>query len=217
MAQLETMSNFFAARVAGYDEHMINDVEGCREGYPMMASLVPATTLRLLDLGCGTGLELDEIFKLYPDIAVTGVDMTAEMLDELRAKHPDKNMNLLCEDYFTADLGVGYDCAVSFETMHHFKPEKKVGLYRKIYDALTVDGCYIECDYMAQLQEQEDYFFAELARMRAEQGIPEDVFVHYDTPCTVDNQIAMLKNAGFTTVEKVFHLGNTVMLIARKG
>ena len=213
---LETMSDFFAARVVGYDEHMIRNVEGCREGYPMMASLVPTNAKTLLDLGCGSGLELDEIFKLLPDIAVTGVDMTAAMLDELRAKHPDKRMTLLCEDYFTAAFGNGFDCAVSFETMHHFGPEKKVGLYRKIYEALTPDGCYIECDYMAQLQEQEDYFFAELDRMRAEQGIPEDVFVHYDTPCTVDNQIAMLRQAGFATVEKVFHIGNTVMLVARK-
>ena len=214
---LETMSDFFAARVVGYDEHMIRNVEGCREGYPMMASLVPKNAKTLLDLGCGTGLELDEIFKLLPDIAVTGVDMTAAMLDALRAKHPDKRMTLLCEDYFTAAFGNGFDCAVSFETMHHFRPEKKVGLYRKIYEALTPDGCYIECDYMAQLQDQEDYFFAELDRMRAEQGISEDVFVHYDTPCTVDNQIAMLRQAGFATVEKVFHIGNTVMLVARKG
>ena len=213
---LETMSDFFAARVVGYDEHMIRNVEGCREGYPMMASLVPKNAKTLLDLGCGTGLELDEIFKLLPDIAVTGVDMTAAMLDALRAKHPDKRMTLLCEDYFTAAFGNGFDCAVSFETMHHFRPEKKVGLYRKIYEALTPDGCYIECDYMAQLQEQEDYFFAELDRMRAEQGISEDVFVHYDTPCTVDNQIAMLRQAGFAAVEKVFHIGNTVMLVARK-
>ena len=216
MNRLESMSDFFAARVVGYDEHMIRNVEGCREGYPMMASLVPADTKTLLDLGCGTGLELDEIFKVCPDVLVTGVDMTAAMLDELRIKHPDKNMTLLCEDYFTADFGDGYDCAVSFETMHHFKPEKKLGLYRKIFLALRAGGCYIECDYMAQKQEQEDYFFAELARMRAEQGIPEDVFVHYDTPCTVDNQIALLREAGFSSVEKVFHIGNTVMLVARK-
>ena len=216
MMPLETMSDFFTARVVGYDEHMIRNVEGCREGYPMMASLIPQGTRKLLDLGCGTGLELDEIFKIYPDIAVTGVDMTAAMLAQLRAKHPDKQLHLLCEDYFTADFGEDFDCAVSFETMHHFKPERKIGLYQKIYYALNSGGCYIECDYMAEKQEQEDYFFAELARMRAEQGIAEDVFVHYDTPCTIDNQMKMLKAAGFAVVEKVFHIGNTVMLVARK-
>ena len=28
---LEPMSDFFTDRVNGYDEHMINDVEGCKE------------------------------------------------------------------------------------------------------------------------------------------------------------------------------------------
>ena len=216
MRPLETMSDFFTARVDGYDEHMLRDVEGCKEGYPLMASLVPAHTRRLLDLGCGTGLELDEIFKLYPDIAVTGVDMTAAMLRELRAKHPDKKLTLICDDYFQADLGGTYDCAVSFETMHHFTQEKKTALYRRVCEALTPHGVYIECDYMADTQEQEDFFFSELARMRAEQGIPEDVFVHYDTPCTIANQIAMLKAAGFASVEQVMRIGGTCMLVAKK-
>ena len=216
MRPLETMSDFFTARVDGYDEHMLRDVEGCREGYPLMASLVPTHTRRLLDLGCGTGLELDEIFKRFPDLDVTGVDMTAAMLDQLLAKHPDKKLTLICDDYFTADFGDGFDCAVSFETMHHFTQEKKTALYRRVCEALAPHGVYIECDYMAELQEQEDFFFSELARMRAEQGIPEDVFVHYDTPCTIQNQIAMLKAAGFTTVEQVMRIGGTCMLVAKK-
>ena len=70
--------------------------------------------------------------------------------------------------------------------------------------------------YMADTQEQEDFFFSELARMKAEQGIPADVFVHYDTPCTIQNQIAMLKAAGFATVEQVMRVGGTCMLVAKK-
>jgi len=100
--------------------------------------------------------------------------------------------------------------------MHHFTQEKKTALYRRVCEALTPHGVYIECDYMADTQEQEDFFFSELARMRAEQGIPEDVFVHYDTPCTIANQIAMLKAAGFTTVEQVMRIGGTCMLVAKK-
>ena len=30
---LEKMSDFFTARVAGYDEHMLTEVKGCKEGY----------------------------------------------------------------------------------------------------------------------------------------------------------------------------------------
>ena len=30
---LEEMSAFFTARLNGYDQHMLRDVAGCREGY----------------------------------------------------------------------------------------------------------------------------------------------------------------------------------------
>lgn len=213
---LEDMSTFFTRRVDGYDEHMIANVEGCKEGYPLMASLVPDGVTSLLDLGCGTGLELDEIFKLHPDVSVTAVDLCRAMLERIPEKHPDRTVNLICGDYFTADFGSGYDCAVSFETMHHFTPAKKAGLYKKLCGALTDAGCYIECDYMVDTQPEEDHWFAENLRIRAAQNIPADAFFHYDTPCTIDNQKQMLLDAGFASVELVFRKGGTAMLIAKK-
>lgn len=81
---MEQMSDFFAARADGYDEHMINNVEGCKDGYIKMAGLLPKDADCILDLGCGTGLELDEIFKTRPFIGVTGIDLTQEMLNKLK-------------------------------------------------------------------------------------------------------------------------------------
>lgn len=118
---IEPMADFFKARVEIYDEHMLNEVEGCREGYKKMAELVPPGAKHILDLGCGTGLELDEIFKLNPDVEVTGIDLTAEMLDCLKKKHPDKKLNLINGSYFDMDFGKDvYDAAISFQSLHHF-------------------------------------------------------------------------------------------------
>lgn len=39
---LEKMSDFFTARIEGYDQHMLNEVEGCKEGYRKMAESVAA-------------------------------------------------------------------------------------------------------------------------------------------------------------------------------
>lgn len=216
MERLEQMADFFAARVDMYDEHMINEVEGCREGYIKMAEYVTENCRRLLDLGCGTGLELAEIFRKLPDVAVTGVDLCQAMLDKLREKYADKKISLICGDYFTADFGKGFDCAVSFQTMHHFTKEKKTELYGKICDALTDEGVYIECDYMVLTDAEEKHWFSENERLRKEQGIGKEEFFHYDTPCTVENQIAMLKKAGFSEAEKVMRIENTTMLVARK-
>ena len=217
MEKLEQMSDFFTARVVGYDEHMVNDVEGCKECYEKMAELVPCCAKTILDLGCGTGLELDYIFKRLPDISVTGIDMTQAMLAELAKKHPDKNLTLICDDYFKADFGQNsFDCAVSFQTMHHFSHEKKSEIYKKIYNCLKKSCCYIECDYMITDQNEEDFYYSELARMKKEQGLSDDEFYHYDTPCTIENQIILLKNAGFKTVTQFMRVENTTILVAEK-
>ncbi len=217
MSILEPMSDFFAARVDTYDEHMLNNVEGCKEGYIKMSELIPQGSETLLDLGCGTGLELDEIFKRFPSLSVTGIDLCADMLAKLCEKHPDKDITLHCADYFDQPFGEKrFDCAVSFESLHHFTQGKKLGLYKKLFRALKNGGAYIECDYMVETQEEEDFFFAENSRLRAEQKIQEDAFYHYDTPCTVKNQISLLMEAGFTKVEKIFRIGGTVMLTATK-
>lgn len=214
---MEKMEDFFARRVNDYDEHMLNEVKGCREAYIKMAELIPHDITKLLDLGCGTGLELEEIFKLYPDISVTGIDITREMLDKLKEKYKDKKITLINGDYFKTDLGLSvFDTAVSFQTMHHFSREKKAELYRKIYASLKKGGCYIECDYMVETQEEEDHWFAENKRLRRELNISEDEFYHYDTPCTIINQISMLSQAGFINIEKAFKIENTTILIARK-
>lgn len=210
------MSDFFAARVEMYDEHMLSDVKGCMEGYIKMAEFVPDDCKRLLDLGCGTGLELDEIFRKLPDLSVTGIDLCEEMLLKLKERFRDKSICLICGDYFTENFGVNFDCAVSFQTMHHFSHERKITLYKKIFDALTDSGAYIECDYMVEAQEEENHWFSENKRLRELQGIGEDEFFHYDTPCTIENQIKMLKEAGFTSVETVMRIENTTMLVARK-
>ena len=139
------------------------------------------------------------------------------MLAKLKEKHPENTITLICEDYFTAPLGINkFDVAVSVESLHHFKAEKKLGLYKKIFDSLTENGIYIECDYMVETQAEEDFFMAENARLRAEQNIPEDAFYHYDTPLTVDTQISLLRSVGFVDVKKLFRIGGTVLLTAKK-
>ena len=56
---LEKMEDFFTARTQGYDEHMRERIEGAEAFYKYTASLLPeAEKANILDLGCGTGLEL---------------------------------------------------------------------------------------------------------------------------------------------------------------
>ncbi len=214
---MERMQDFFSARLDGYEEQMLEHVEGCREAYRELVQYLPENCKRLLDLGCGTGLELEEIWNDQPQVQVTGIDLTQSMLDRLRQNYPDRTIRLICGDYFTVPFeNAAYDAAVSVQTMHHFSHEAKVGLYKKILAALQPGGVYIECDYMVEKQEEEDFFAAENARIRRELGISQSDFYHFDTPCTMQNQIRLLYAAGFAHVEQVFRKGNTTIVVAQR-
>lgn len=215
--QLESMSDFFTARLDGYDAHMLANVEGCAEGYVEMARMLPDGIGTLLDLGCGTGLELEWIYRRFPDLQVTGIDLTAAMLAKLREKYGHHAPTLICGSYFDVDFGSEqFDAAVSFESLHHFSHEAKRGLYKRLHRALQPGGVYVECDYMVLDQAEEDLYFAEYARLCQEQQLPSNRFFHYDTPCTVDNQIRLLQEAGFAKVERGMRIGGTTLLRAWK-
>ncbi len=213
--QLESMGDFFDSRVDGYEEHMSN----LKEYYKWLSDLIPEGTNKLLDLGCGTGLELDYIFKKNPGIQVTGVDLTKSMLDKLKEKHNKKDLNLICGDYFEVNLGEDcYDAAVSVESLHHFTLEKKAVLYKKIYDALKPGGIYIQCDYTAVNEEHEVMLYKEYLERRRKSNIPHGVFVHFDIPLTLEHEVQALKAGGFKEVKKLGALKEpqTQMIIAVK-
>lgn len=215
---LEEMAKFFDARVEEYEAHMYTNILGADRFYIETARCMPAIArAEILDLGCGTGLELDEIYQRMPDARVTGVDLSAGMLNRLREKHGDRRPRLIQGSYFDVDFGAEcFDIAVSVESLHHFPRDQKTGLYRKLFAALKDGGVYVETDYTAPDDEYERFHFAEMARLRAEQGIPEGAFYHYDTPHTVAHLTAMLKEAGFARVEQVWKVENTAILRALK-
>lgn len=162
----ERMTEFFTVRADGYDRHMLSNVEGCPEAYAKIAELLPFSLTNLLDLGCGTGLELEEIFNRYPRLTVTGIDLTQAMLDKLQEKYADKALTLICKSYFDTDFGTEvFDAVISVQTLHHFTHAAKERLYAKIRNALKPGGAYIECDYMVVNQSDEDYFVAENKRI----------------------------------------------------
>jgi len=219
---LEEMGTFFNKVADDYNTAHLEH-GGCMESKQIIAKFLPEHTKTILDIGIGTGLELASIFERFPNIKVTGLDIAENMLDILKENYPGKEINLHCESYFEYDYARNtYDAVISAMTLHHYTHEAKTELYRKIYGCLAAGGMHIENDYMLSekvhknAQEWEDFYFAEYARLKSEQGIGDDKDYHFDTPCTVINQIKMLREAGFTDVKEAWRKENSVVLVAKK-
>lgn len=205
---VEEMSDFFAARLDSYEEHM----SLWHEGYRILADELPDGINTLLDLGCGTGLELDEIFPRFPELSVTGVDISEAMLSRLREKHSDKRLKLINGDYFTADFGSDFDCIVAFQTLHHFNSEKKYELFQKIYRALKAGGSFIYTDYFACCDEEERLLLEEYCRRCKGSGAGR--YFHFDIPLTLPHEAELLQMAGFGVSAQA--VPNAVMITAKK-
>ena len=215
---LEKMNDFFNKRLDGYDEHMMTNIESSDVFYPFTADCLPKTYgAKILDLGCGTGLELEHYFRLNPSAKITGIDLTESMLNALKNKFPEKDLTLICGSYFDVPFDENtFDAAVSVESLHHFTKEEKIPLYTKLCKSLKDNGYFILTDYFALTDEDEQAFRNELLRLKKEQGINDNEFYHYDTPLTVEHETEALLEASFSSVEVLNNWGATFTIKANK-
>lgn len=215
---LEKMDEFFNSRIDGYEEHMLNAIESAKEFYPFTAGQLPiGDNISILDLGCGTGLELGYYFEINPRARIIGIDLSEEMLRVLKEKYADRDLTVVQGSYFEIPFGeFCYDAVLSVESLHHFTMEEKIPLYKKVYQALKIGGYFLITDYFALTDEQEIFFRQELLQLKAEQGLCSNAFYHYDTPLTVKHEREALRIAGFSKIEVIGQWGATHTIRAYK-
>lgn len=216
----EEMAEFFTVRENGYDEHMAQFAP-C---YDVTAAHIPSDCRKLLDLGCGSGLELDALDRIcqadgreFP--SVVGVDMTKALVDQLFAKHPDKDITVKMGSYFDVPFGTEeFDCAVSVESIHHFSLDEKLPLFRKVWEALKPGGVFLQCDYFAACEEEVEMHEEHWRVRRAmNRDIGDGEFVHIDRPKMAYDEAAVMKRAGFSDVLYcTVGVEGTLLLIAKK-
>jgi tRNA (cmo5U34)-methyltransferase len=215
--QLEEMAEFFEKRLDGYDEHMLCDIECATEFYPFTAGHLPSgDNVKILDLGCGTGLELEFYFSIVPNASVTAIDLSKGMLDAMLKKFSGKNITAVQGSYFDIPFGNDFNACVSVESLHHFTPDEKLPLYKKICNCLADNGFFILTDYFSLTDEEEEAYRLNLKRLKDETGISDNTLYHYDTPLTVAHETEILLAAGFFKVEILNHWGATYTVKASR-
>lgn len=210
----EEMTDFFSKRIDNYDNvHLSN----WSAEYARIADYFDAPLCSLLDIGCGTGLEFSSIYQRFPNVKITGIDLSEDMLARLRNKYTNQDIHLIQADYFKYPMEPEtYDAALSFETLHHFKYQKKQQIYDKLYRTIKRGGYYIECDYIACCPEEEEICLEQYEFKRKESGIPEDAFIHIDIPLTLEHQIQLMTNAGFQNIRVLYENSGTTIIRADK-
>ena len=85
---------------------------------------------------------------------------------------------------------------------------------QEIRKALKDEGCFVLTDYFSLSDEEEQMHRQNLIALKAEQGVADDEFYHYDTPLTVNHETEALLEAGFSSVEVMKNWGATYTIKA---
>ena len=208
------MIAFFDKRTAEYEAHMRENIEDFDEFYESVVAALPASRRpRILDLGIGTGLELDRLFARFPGARVTGIDVSRGMLDTLGAKaRPwSGRVRTIHASFLEADLGcTAYDAVLSVMALHHWVPHVKLDLYRRIRRALTPGGIFVNADYVASTEESS----RRLTAYRAA-DLDDHHTRHIDLPLTVEIERRLLDEAGFAGPRVTFRRAHCATLVAQ--
>jgi tRNA (cmo5U34)-methyltransferase len=216
----EEMASFFDVRADGYEDHMITKVyQGKQdEFYANVVSSIPKTneSIRVLDLGCGTGFEIAHIFDKAPNAHITCMDMSANMLELLQQKYAHFAGQIECVQgsYVTEPFALNaHNYAVSVMAIHHLLEDAKRELYRKIRHALKDGGIYIEGDYVEDEAEEQRLLKEYHDKMK---DADPNQHYHIDIPFTVQRQERLFAEAGFAEVNTIYHEGTRAIFVVKK-
>jgi tRNA (cmo5U34)-methyltransferase len=135
---------------------------------------------RLLELGTGTGETALRVLSRHPGAALTGIDVSEDMLAVARERLPGADLRVArLED----PLPPGpFDLVFSVLAIHHLDGPGKADLFRRVAAVLTVGGRFVIGDVV----------------------VPDDaadavtpLSPDYDMPSRVDSQLQWLADTGF--------------------
>jgi len=208
---------FNTEEAANYDDVIRRRIPLYREIQTLMASLLPFPKkeyLRVLDLGCGTGETSVSLLKEYPLARVTGIDSSPDMLDVARkkVKHTTWRVDFLCQDIRAFNLEGEFDVIVSGFSLHFLSPDEKEEILRKCLALLKDGGMFMDSEAVLSPSEKVYNMYMEKWKdfMRSNGFSDEEIgshilkFLKDVKPMTVDNQLGLMRKAGFRDVECYF-------------
>lgn len=122
-------------------------------GYNLLSRVKLSSTARkLLDVGGGHGFYSIHFCRRYPQLTATVFDQP-QPLEEARKNiaAADMGSRVLVQpgDFWTDDLGTGYDVALLFNIIHAYLPHRNTELLRKVARALKPGGLVVIWDQFA--------------------------------------------------------------------
>lgn len=177
------------------------------------------------DLGSSTGNALFALHSLSPQSQLVGIDSSSAMCERalLKAQAYGSNARFICEDFLTFSFDP-CDVVIASWTMQFVRPLMREKMIKKIFESLKSGGVFLMSEKVLGSDKELTHSMIEYYhRYKITQGYTQfeinqkrEALENVLIPYTLDENIDMLKNAGFSCVEVLFKWVNFALLIAKK-
>ena len=210
MENLDKVSSHFESEAFEYDGLIPRLIPRYHEQNEIILKLIPfeaTSAVKVLDLGCGTGVLSYLVLKTFPNSDVVAFDLAESMLEQCKinlSAYKDR-ITLLQGNFATDNVGEGYDLIISGLSIHHLNMPGKRDLYKRLFDALKPEGLFINREVVLgssqSLTDKYNRLWRDFIRNNGEDDEKWfNTYLEEDIPATVEDQLEWLKEAGFIDV-----------------
>lgn len=181
------------------------------------------TNAKICDLGCSTASLLLALFEKRKDFLLSGVDNAKAMLDIAKRKTNAFGAKIdFHEKHLDEFSFFKNDVFVATYTMQFIRPPKRQEIVNKIYKNLNDQGIFIMSEKILyedvkiakKMIEIYENYKQEQGYTKLEISTKREALENILIPYTHDENITMLKNAGFSKIESIFKWINFETFIA---
>lgn len=185
------------------------DMPDRQAGEATLLSEIPATTRRVLDLGCGDGHLLHLVLSKFPGAEGIGIDVSPPMLAKAKLRFQGEPLVTLLEHDLAHELPeLGkFDCVVSSLAIHHCTDEQKRARYSNVYSLLEPGGVFCNLEHVSSPTDRvHERFLQEMGLTSADED-PSNKLLDVET------QLRWLRELGFAHVDCYWKWRELALLI----
>lgn len=194
-----------------YDKKINSTIPYYAEFYEQTFSVVLQknfSTIRWLDLGCGTGRLESKAVRLFPNIQFIMVDPSEKMLEQAKEKNSNIQAQYICTGSDGIEFCDEFEVVTAIQSHHYMNQEEREKATHNVHCALRKDGVYITFEnVIPESLEVKEFELQRWGKYQLEHGKSEPEVKEHIARCgvnyfplTINQHIDLLKSCGFKSI-----------------